>query len=323
MRKFFYEFKIFPKRIKLKYKIDYNNSKEFLKSKKFFKELGYEIIFEFNPNDVLYNKSKNKYLDIDDNNFLINNNLNTIPGKSEISSNIMEINNKEISDIKNNFLLSNQEHFNLVKNFGKMNYSCDLFYQSNGIDFLSFQLYNIFSKIKENKLLNIYLYETLSFIMKLFTYSEINYMNSSPKKSEKSKTPLKSKKSGDLEKSEQTEKQKLESEMIVFFLSLLILLINKKKKEKFYLDNNVFLVLNDISNYFIRNRLINERNIILSILLDIDLYRNKEDIFQNQKLFNILQKELQEKNNDNKYIINKELLYKILSLDFCFESNES
>ena len=325
LRKFIYEFKIFPKRIKLKYKIDYNNSKEHQNAKKFFKQLGYEIIFEFNPNDILYNKLKNKYLDIDDLDFLINNNSNITPGKSEIRTNSIGINNNDISNnnkIKNNSLLSNKEHFNLFKNFGKMNYSYDLFYKSNGIDFLSFQLYNIFSQIKENKLLNLYLYETLSFIMKLFTYNEISYMNSSPKKSEKLKTPLKSKKSEDLEKSEQPEKQKLESEMIVFFLSLLISLINKKQKEKFYLDNNVLIILNDISNYFNRNRLINERNILLSILLDIDYYRNKEDIFQNQKLFNILKKELEEKNNDNRYIFNKEFLYKILSLDFCFENNE-
>ena len=317
LRKFFYEFKMLPKRIKLKYLDDYNKSKEYQKSKIFFKQLKYEIIFKINPNDILYNKSENNYLDINEEDALINNNSNIISEKSEIRLNSKEINNKEISDVKNNSFLSNKEHFNLFKNLGKMNYSYDLFYQSNGIDFLSFQLYNIFSKIKENKLLNIYLYETLSFVMKLFAYYEINYMNSSPKKTDKIKTPKKPEDSG---KTEQPEKQKLESEMTVFFLTLLTL-INKKQKEKFYLDKEVFLILIDISSYLFRNRFINEKNIILSILLDIDLYRNKEDIFQFPKLFNILKNDLQEKNNDNKNIINKEFLYKILNLDFCFESS--
>ena len=132
-----------------------------------------------------------------------------------------------------------------------------LIFLSNGIDFLTFQLHNIFSKIKYINLLNIYLYETLSFIMKLFSNYEKNYMY------------LKQ------------EKPRLEPELIIFFLSLLNSLINKKdKKEKFYLENNLISILIEISEYFEANKLFYERNIILSIILDIDFYKNKEDVFK-------------------------------------------
>ena len=49
---------MFPKRIILKYKIDYNNSKQIQKSKEFFKKLGFDIIFDINSNDIIYAKSK-------------------------------------------------------------------------------------------------------------------------------------------------------------------------------------------------------------------------------------------------------------------------
>ena len=101
-----------------------------------------------------------------------------------------------------------------------MNYSYDIFYQSNGIDFMTFQLYNIFSTINDNKLLNLYLYENLSFIMKLFSHFEKDF------------TIIKS------------EKAKLESEMIVFFLVLLNSLLNKKENIYFiiFYINTIFLV---------------------------------------------------------------------------------
>ena len=55
-------FIILPKRIKPKYKIYYHKLTEMNKSKEVFIELGYEIIFEINPNELLYAKSKYKYL---------------------------------------------------------------------------------------------------------------------------------------------------------------------------------------------------------------------------------------------------------------------
>ena len=97
LRKINYNFKMFPKRIILKYKINYNNSTKIQKSKEFFKKLDFEIIFDLNPNDVLYPNSKNKYMDINNKEFLFKNKERDTP---ELKANI---NNKEISYIKENF----------------------------------------------------------------------------------------------------------------------------------------------------------------------------------------------------------------------------
>ena len=289
-------FIILPKRIKPKYKIYYHKLTEMNKSKEVFIELGYEIIFEINPNDLLYAKSKYKYIDLNNENFL-NNNKDIC--KDNLEKNVININNqiindKDISDNNENSLLISKKNIKLFKRISEMNYAYDVFYQNNGIDFLSFQLYNIFSKTKDIKLLNLYLYETISFIMNLFYYYEENFI-------------------------QKEEKPKLESEMIIFFLTLLTLL--KKHKENFYFNNNMILCLIELYEYFNRNRLINEKNIILSILLDIGYYKNKEDIFKYQQIFAHLKSDLESK-EDNLNIFNKEILYKLLILDFCFESKE-
>jgi len=289
LRKINYNFKMFPKRIILKYKINYNNSTKIQKSKEFFKKLDFEIIFDLNPNDVLYPNSKNKYMDINNKEFLFKNKERDTP---ELKANI---NNKEISYIKKNFFSLDKKNIILFKNMSKMNYSYDTFYLNNGIDFLSFQLYNIFSKIKDIQLLNLYLYETLSFIMKLFSCFEKNFMTNE-------------------------ENKRFEPEVAIFFITLLNLLQNNK--EKIYLKENIILSLIELYIYFSINKLINERNIILSILLDIDYYKNKEDIFKYPQIFIQNINELKEKPNYKINIINKEFLYKLLSLDFCFETKE-
>jgi len=72
LRKICYNFKILPKKNKLKYKYDYNNTKIVEHSKKFFKQLGFEIIFDMNPNDIIYNESKYKNIDIDNEEDILN-----------------------------------------------------------------------------------------------------------------------------------------------------------------------------------------------------------------------------------------------------------
>ena len=84
---------------------------------------------------------------------------------------------------KNNILV--------FKNLSKMNYSYSLFSKNNGMDFLSFQLYNIFSKINDIELLNIYLSETLYFIMQLLNYQTNIYKDSSGNIEKKSRTIVK------------------------------------------------------------------------------------------------------------------------------------
>ena len=261
-----------------------NKSDELLESKEFLKQMGYEIIFEINLNHILYSKS-NKFLkkiDNVDNINIINKNLN---------STIISNNN---TNDNSNFL--NKKNFYIIKNLSKMNYSYDIFYQNYGLDYITFQLYNIFSKIDDNKLLNYYLKETLSFVRELICFNLIFSMN-------------------------QNQKDKhLNSQMQTYFLTLLILLYNKK--EKIYLENEIILIFIEIYSHIKSSELINLNHIIFSIILDVEFYKNKKDIFRNPKIFNDFKKELEEKSNDIKSIINKEFLYKIFNFDFCYLSKE-
>ena len=298
LREVYNNVSILPSQGKPKYKIQFKKSKEFNSFIDFFKRLKFDIIFEFNIYDILYSKSGKLFKNIDDANLIENEHNNNIEIKS--NSIIIDKNSsdKKISNIKDYSYLINPKNRDLIYNLYKMDYSYDIFYQNNGIDFLTFQLYNIFSKINENNSLNEYLYEVLSFIMELISYQDNIFISSNTEKS-----------------------IKLEKKLTIFFLTLLILLINKK--EKIYLSNSVILKLIEISEYFKTNKLIEHRNIILSILLDIDFYRNKEDIFKYEQIFLSLKNEFDEKSSNIKSLINKEFLYKILLLDFCFVTNKN
>ena len=275
LKKIYYDFKILPIKLSPNYRGGYNETEIYEKAKTFFKKLKFEIIFDLSA-DEIYNIKSNKLLRN------INNN----------NENDYSINQNE------NFSI-NEKDIYLFKNLSKMKYTFDIFYECSGIDFLSFQIYNIFSKINDNELLNIFLYETLSFVMELILYKDKDNNNINIL----------------------AQKSKLESEMDIFFLTLLNSLINQK--EKFYLNNNLIMELYEIYNYFKIKKLINEKNMILSILLDIDFYKNKEDIFQYKQIFDSFKNELEEKSNDNKSIFNKEFLYKILILDFAFETKKN
>ena len=202
---------------------------------------------------------------------------------------IVEVNNNEINTLKKNL--------NIIKIISKMNYSYDIFYLNNGIDFLSFQLNNIFSKINDIELLNSYLYETLLFVIELISYQENYYEN------------------------HKNQLKKLDTEIIIFFLTLLISLLNQKDK-KIYLKDNIILKLIEIYDYFKTNKLIEQKNMILSIIFDIDFYKNKFDIFQNQKIFISLKNDIEELTADNSSLISFEFFYKILILDFSFETKK-
>ena len=156
-------------------------------------------------------------------------------------------------------------------------------------------MYNIFSKIDDNKLLNFYLNETLSFVREIIYFN----LNFSLNQNQKIKY--------------------LNSQMQTYFLTLLILLYNKK--EKIYLENEIILIFIEIYSHIKSSDLINLNYIIFSIILDIEFYKYKKDIF-GKKILNDFKKELEEKSCDIKSIINKEFLYKIFNLDFCFVSKE-
>ena len=266
-----------PKKEKIK-------SDELLESKDFLKQLGYEIIFEMNLNYILYSKS-NKFIKKIDNvdNIIIINKKNLY---------LTDMSNNNTND-NSNFL--NKNNFHIIKNLSKMNYSYDIFYQNYGLDFITFQLYNIFSKIDDNKLLNFYLNETLSFVREIIYFN----LNFSLNQNQKIKY--------------------LNSQMQTYFLTLLILLYNKK--EKIYLEKEIILIFIEIYSHIKSSDLINLNYIIMSIVLDVEFYKNKKDIF-GTKILNDFKKELEEKSCDIKSIINKEFLYKIFNLDFCFVSKE-
>ena len=256
----------------------------FKESIEYFKKLGYSIIFEYMSNDInRFMKPINIFPIIDIISETEKKKINSITPSSNYSEEISKIKNMDFFESKNNILV--------FKNLSKMNYSYSLFSKNNGMDFLSFQLYNIFSKINDIELLNIYLSETLYFIMQLLNYQTNIYKDSSGN---------------------------IETKITIFLLTLLILLTDKN--DKFYLNDNNIDKLIEIFKYFQSFKLINERNIILSILLNISFYKKKEDIIKFQQIFDQLKIILEEKNQDHLSLFNREILYNLLILDFLMES---
>jgi len=300
LRKIYYKFKVLPIKSRQNYRGGYNETNIYEKAKECFKKIKFKIVFDISGNEI-YNIKSNKLLkNIDNNNIkeypknnIIINNNNYLDVLN--SDNINTISLDDRNNKNKNFSISKDDII-LFKNLAKMEYTYDIFYQCNGLDFLNFQIYNIFSKINDNKLLNTFLYEILSFIIKLISYRDKNFVN------------------------EQNQKPKFESEMNIFFLTLLNSLLNQKGK--IYFNINLIVKLIEIYKYFKTNKLINQKDMILSILLDIDFYKNKEDIFQYKQIFDYFKDELEGKTNDNKSIFNKEFLYKILILDFLFETKK-
>ena len=190
-----------------------------------------------------------------------------------------------------------QEKIDINLNIFKLIYSSIVFYQNNGIDFLTLQLHNIISTIEEQKLLDIYLYEIINFMYKLMLIMNDYIIDLSIRKS-----------------------PKLDNKVSIFFLTLLTLL--NKKKEKIFLNNNIILKLLEILDYFKYNQLFHQRNIILNILLDIKFYQNKFDIMKYPKLLKSMTSDLVDDSNNDISIISSELLYKILLLDFIFETKD-
>ena len=261
----------------------YFKTKEFKDSQDFFKELNYDIVFEYMSNDInRFIKPRNIFTCLDFNHDIDKKTINPINFIHEDSLQNNNIDNDE-----------NNKNILIFKNLSKMNYSFSLFSKNNGMDFLTFQLYNIFSKIDDIDLLNMFLLESLSFIMELINYQLNTYKDSSGN---------------------------FDTKLPIFLLALLILLYNKK--DKIYFNNNTILKLIEIFEHFKSFKLTNERNIILSILLNIDFYKKKEDIFGFQQIFGSLKSILEEKYEDSFSLFNKEFLYKLLSLDYLFETEK-
>ena len=177
------------------------------------------------------------------------------------------------------------------------------FLKENGIDFLIFMLHNINSQIKDNKTFNLYLYKNIDFL-----YISIkNYLTIKNQILEDEFTSNNSY----LEINENLLIKKIN----IYFLTLLYIIKNSKliiKNGKFdkSLSNDVrkslinFLTIkfNDCNIYI---------KIILSIIIDTELFDQRKYLFE---LNNLLL------NHFDTTIINKEIIYKILLLDFIVES---
>ena len=113
---------------------------------------------------------------------------------------------------------------------------------------------------------------------------------------------------------------KLDNKISIFFLALLTLL--NKKKDNFILDDNIILKLLEILDYFKYNYLFIQRNMILSILLELKFYKDKSDITKYPQILKTIISDLEDDSHNDTSLINSEILYKILLLDFIFELKE-
>ena len=271
-----------------------------------FNLAGYYSIIAENLYDKydLVNKFDNYYVENSDNIiFLKNLKFNCIIKILSNKLNNKFVRNKKILKIENIGILKhkNNQKIKVID----LKYSLDFFYNKNGIEFLLFQLHNIANIIEKNNnnnfndslnLFNIYLYHTLKFFYEIMV--NIDDDNSGKKKNDNIKFKY-------------------------FILSLMIILFEIKKKvnKNALLDNKIYeLLLKYIDFYKMHNYYLN-RNLIFSILLDNSLF-NQSKIIKTGKIFVYLLDTINNNINNDKEVINQDILSKILNLDFILESKE-
>ena len=256
----------------------------------FFLNKGLDIAYV----KLLFN-TKGLYSDL-----LIRNNINT-----DLVKNINYSDNykKMIEAFKNlkyeyylifspNLLLYNENiSKNLVKEYINTN-NYNEFINSNGFEFLIFMLHNIKSRVTDIKLLNKYIYIIIDFLSTLLD-RETN--------------------KGD-DYWYELDKDYLINNLNIFFMTLLSILKPEKDEEKKFirtLSDEIWEGLLKIFYFELENSNV-YKQIILSIILDSELFE--------------LNKFLPQLNDSvDKFsmaIINNELIYKILLIDFIFESDD-
>ena len=181
----------------------------------------------------------------------------------------------------------------------------NIFINGNGIEFLVFQLHNLFSifdkfNISKDELFifNLFLHQTL----KLY-YDIILIMNSEDKKQFELNNSL---------------------HFDYFFLSFFTILDYYQKINKYLRMNlDIYNLLLDFFTFCDNNYFYNQRNLILSILLDEKLFNLKKVINESKILENLdftLAHILDE--DEDEELFDDEILYKILNLQFIFRSKE-
>jgi hypothetical protein len=183
------------------------------------------------------------------------------------------------------------------------------FFNEKGIEFLIFMLYNINSHIKENKLFNLYIYKTIDFIYDIYNYYQ------------EIKNKILEDESGNYDSYYEINEEDLIKQIDIFFLSFLSILKNKNKNKNNNSDN-------DDDNYSIilsgeiRKSLINclslkiekaklYKNIILSLLLDFELFEQKKYVNELNQLFSNKLFDIS--------MINNDIIYNLFLFDFIFE----
>ena len=314
-------------------KFDINNSNSNKRENQiiaFLKQFNYEIkleimTYKINKFTKLKYFSQNYYnkellnnpirgSNLKENNEINENNLSLI-SSFKSSNNSLDSTNAFTNTNTNYFSLSNSNSFNnsiyiyqkesskqdiIDINFSIFNlrYSSIAFYQNKGIEFLTLQLHNIISTVEDKNLLDIYLYEIINFICEIMSTMRKYIIDKSDKKSP----------------------PKLNNKISIFFLTLLTLL--KKRKETIILNDDIILKLFELLDFFRFFKLFIQRNMILSILLEVKYYKNKSDIMKYPTLLKTITSEIIDNSNKDISIINDEILYKLLMLDFIFQLDE-
>ena len=243
---------------------------------------------EINENNLsLISSFKSSNNSLDSTNAFSNTNYNSLSNSNSFNNSIY-IYQKESS--------SKQEKIDINFSIFNLRYSSIVFYQNKGIEFLTLQLHNIISTIEDKNILDIYLYEIINFICEIMsTMRKDIIIFPQGKKS----TP------------------KLDNKISIFFLTLLTLL--KKRKDTIFLNNDIILKLFELLDFFRFTKLFIQRNMILSILLEVKYYENKSDIMKYPTLLKTITSEITDNSNKDISLINDEILYKILMLDFIFQ----
>ena len=232
------------------------------------------------------------------NNLIIRNNLNCDLTKNIIFSEHYEEAVRHFKSFKYdynliftpNYFLSKDNGKNSLYEYYKANNYIE-FINSNGIDFLTLMLHNIESKITDVNIFSEFLQQTLEILACILdrdNIKESDYVY-------------------------ELDKDNFKNQLNIFFMTLISILKpeQEEKKTKYFgtLSDEVW---NSLSKIFSFDSDFNNAyyQIILSILLDTQLFEQKKFISQINYFF--------EKIKINE--VNDELIYKILMLDFIFES---
>ena len=239
---------------------------------------------------------------------LINDLDNFFKNKKEIFNHFRKLNYKCIfkilsDDNDTNFIkVQDSKNETKIKTF-KFNSTLKAFINGNGIDYLVFQMHNLFYIFQQNYInqneLNIFnsiLYNTLAFY-----YDLIIYMNNN-----------------------QTELIQLNNSIKFdyFFLSFLSILYYYKKINKYLrMNSDIYNLLLEFVS-LCEKGFFDQRNLILSILLD-EAFFDQQQILKEGKILSkfdfILSFHLYDKDTE---IFNNEILYKIFNLQFILQSKE-